>query len=152
MYQVKTDLQRTVIVCVDSYERGVLCGRLYTSGSPEGESFGSVMELLWKTEQYLNQRNFPEPFSKMRSFGNRRTEVDRSPPTLTSENGEIATFSVRVLFRQNADWQGAVEWLEGAQSESFRSVLELLFLIKSALEDAPSESPIKITRPILQAQ
>ena len=135
MYEVKTDLHRTVLVCVDSCERGVLSGRLYTAGFPQGENFGSVMELLWMTEGYLNQNNFPQPFSEMRTFGERQSPTEGQRPTVKTQSGALGTFSVRVLFRQNADWQGAVEWLEGGQSESFRSVLELLFLIKSALED-----------------
>ena len=41
---------------------------------------------------------------------------------------------MRILFRQNASWQGSVTWLEGGRDESFRSVLELLLLMHSALE------------------
>lgn len=47
--------------------------------------------------------------------------------------GRCATFAVRVLFRQNASWQGSVSWLEGSREESFRSALELAFLMDSAL-------------------
>ena len=49
------------------------------------------------------------------------------------KNGKVATFFIRVLFRQNASWQGSVFWHEGKQEERFRSVLELLLLINSAL-------------------
>jgi hypothetical protein len=41
---------------------------------------------------------------------------------------------VRVLFRQNASWQGSLTWLEEGKEESFRSVLELLLLMHSALD------------------
>jgi len=49
---------------------------------------------------------------------------------------------VKVLFRQNASWQGSIAWLEGKREESFRSVLELLLLIDSAVSatDQGSES------------
>ena len=47
-------------------------------------------------------------------------------------NGDVATFAVRVLFRQNASWQGSILWVEGDREESFRSVLELIFLLDSA--------------------
>ena len=57
-------------------------------------------------------------------------------PPLPSENephtGKIATFSVRVIFRQNASWQGSVTWLEEKTEENFRSVLELVLLMHSA--------------------
>ena len=41
--------------------------------------------------------------------------------------------SVRILFRQNASWQGSVLWREGGQEERFRSALELVLLMDSAL-------------------
>jgi hypothetical protein len=46
----------------------------------------------------------------------------------------LSTFAVRVMFRQNASWQGSVTWVEGKREEQFRSVLELLLLVKSALD------------------
>lgn len=47
---------------------------------------------------------------------------------------KLATFYVRILFRQNASWQGTVLWSEGSQEERFRSALELALLLDSALE------------------
>jgi hypothetical protein len=47
-------------------------------------------------------------------------------------SGKLATFSMRVMFRQNASWQGSVTWLEEKREESFRSTLELLMLMHSA--------------------
>jgi hypothetical protein len=49
--------------------------------------------------------------------------------------GKVATFATKVLFRQNASWQGSVSWVEGQREEAFRSVLELLFLIDSAISE-----------------
>lgn len=40
---------------------------------------------------------------------------------------------MRILFRQNASWQGSVLWREGGQEERFRSALELVLLMDSAL-------------------
>lgn len=58
-----------------------------------------------------------------------------SPPP--DENGgrqTLASFVLRVQFRHNACWQGNVAWLEGKQSLSFRSFLELISLLGSATE------------------
>jgi len=41
--------------------------------------------------------------------------------------------NARILFRQNASWQGSVVWVEGRQEERFRSALELVLLMDSAL-------------------
>jgi len=56
-----------------------------------------------------------------------------APPEETVREGKLATFAVRILFRQNASWQGSVTWLEGDRSQSFRSALELILLMDNAL-------------------
>ena len=50
----------------------------------------------------------------------------------------LATFKVKVLFRQNASWQGKIEWIEENMETSFRSVLEFVKLIDSALPQPQS--------------
>lgn len=59
---------------------------------------------------------------------------------LQKRKSEEGTFVVRVKYRENATWQGHVTWAEKNQTCSFRSVLELLKLIDSALdkEDEPA--------------
>ena len=49
--------------------------------------------------------------------------------------GEKATFIVQVLYRQNASWQGKVIWVEKKKTIPFRSVLELIKLMDSAVGD-----------------
>lgn len=53
-----------------------------------------------------------------------------------------STFLVRVLFRQNATWQGTVQWLDEKKSRSFRSMLEMVVLMEEALNESggPVES------------
>ena len=48
--------------------------------------------------------------------------------------GRLATLRTRVMFRQNAEWQGNVKWMEADLSENFSSVLELMLLIDSIFE------------------
>lgn len=45
------------------------------------------------------------------------------------------TFVIKVMNTQNATWQGTVTWTDGKRTESFRSALELIKLIDSALEE-----------------
>jgi len=44
---------------------------------------------------------------------------------------------VRIQFRQNASWQGTVQWLEGKKTLPFRSMLELVLLLREAMEKEP---------------
>lgn len=44
------------------------------------------------------------------------------------------TFFIRVHFRQNATWQGSIQWLERGGSRHFRSMLEMIMLMKEAVD------------------
>ena len=114
---------RTTVVCVDSYDDGVLTGRMYNPGLQNGERFHGLMQFLIKMEDLLDTLQFPQPFMDSRGFSPARGR---------------ATFALKVLFRQNASWQGSVTWLEGGREESFRSVLELVLLMDSALSSGAS--------------
>ena len=48
--------------------------------------------------------------------------------------GDKATFIVQVQFRQNATWQGTVQWVEKGVTQRFRSELELMKLMAEAAE------------------
>ena len=121
------------IVCVDSYENGVMSGRIYNPCVNGGLQFCGVIEFLKKVESIMEETKFPQSFSENRVFRPVQETDTIAPPQTESRNGNTATFALKVLFRQNASWQGSVSWLEGKQEESFRSVLELLMLLDSAL-------------------
>ena len=126
------DYRRTT-VCIDSYKNGVPAGRLYNHSLPDGKEFLGVTGFLLEMERALDEADFPKAFTKLRSF-TIPPETRPDLPASEQRKGAISTFTVRILFRQNASWQGSVTWLEGKQEQSFRSALELIFLINSALE------------------
>lgn len=125
---------RTTLICVDSYQGFVPAGRFYNPSCDSGVAFGSLSQLLVKMQDMLDGMQFPQSFTVTRAFadppGNARSNA---PPSETAQAGKLATFAVRVLFRQNASWQGSVSWLEGNRESPFRSVLELILLMDSAL-------------------
>lgn len=45
------------------------------------------------------------------------------------------TFILEINDNQNQSWQGKVEWVQGQKKESFRSVMELLRLIDSVVDN-----------------
>ncbi len=126
-------MYRTAIVSVDSYEEGVLTGRLYHPFNEGGCVFHSTIQLLFEMERVLNEMSFPQSFSAPRKFSNANAPPQLPPLYDGLVEGKRATFSVSVLFRQNASWQGSVRWIDGEREESFRSVLELIFLMDSVL-------------------
>ena len=123
---------RTTMVCVDVYEDGAISGRFYNPYINNGQEFGSLMEFLKALDRTLDTMNFPQSFTAARTFAPAPT-IQSEAADPGSRTGKIATFAVKILFRQNASWQGSVVWLEEEREESFRSALELIFLMDSAL-------------------
>ena len=62
----------------------------------------------------------------------RKPKLLSVPPAGKLKKGKEC-FLISIQYRQNASWQGALSWIEGGREENFRSVLELLLLIDSAL-------------------
>ena len=128
---------RTTLICIDSYDDKIPKGRLYNAYLENGVEFIGTIDFLQNMERLLEEIKIPQGFASRRAF---RTNEDwRQQFTEESvKRGKRATFSLRLLFRQNASWQGAIEWHEGKSEETFRSVLELLLLIDSALSSENS--------------
>lgn len=128
-----TGESRITALCIDSYDNGVPMGRYYNAASEEGQSFKSLTQFILKMEDSLDTMDLPKAFTVTRTF----MTVNRSshdPPEKSYRPGKEATFLIRVLFRQNTSWQGCLTWVDGGREQSFRSVLELILLIHSALE------------------
>ena len=123
-------------VCIDSYEDGVLVGRIYNSNLGEAGSFQSMVEFLSRTEQLLSIEDSPQAFNRVRTFRPTLSPLPDTNAIMMPRVGKLATMELHILFRQNASWQGSILWMEGKQEQHFRSVLELIFLIDSALGGA----------------
>lgn len=46
-----------------------------------------------------------------------------------------ADFLVKIMFRNNVNWQGEIHWLSTDKKRRFRSSLELLMLIQEAMDE-----------------
>jgi hypothetical protein len=53
--------------------------------------------------------------------------------------GTQGTFVIRILNQQNATWQGVVTRVDKKEERPFRSLLELIKLIDSALDEKDEE-------------
>ena len=124
---------RTTVVCVDIYGCNEVKDRLYNPYLPDGQCFQSLMDFLRKMEELLDEMQFPQPFTASRGFREPPAPLAERPMDTEIREGKCGTFAVRIMFRQNASWQGSVSWLEGGREESFRSALELLQIMDSAL-------------------
>ena len=130
---------RTMLVCIDDCTDGILSGRFYNPFLPDGRTFRSLGQFLAQIDWALDEMDFPRAAAQMRTFS-KDPPPEAKLPEAIEKTGRQATFAIRILFRQNASWQGAVKWLEGKQEQSFRSALELIFLMNSALNDQQAAS------------
>lgn len=134
-------------VCVDSYDNKNIKGCFVNNYYGEEFSYNSTIELLFNMEELMNKIGSPKKYEKDRSF-----VYDKKDSDIISNNndnepinrfvnsngfneynkkGKIATFYIKIRFRQNSSWQGSITWLEGGKTEDFRSVFELLKIINS---------------------
>lgn len=123
-------------VCIDKYENRNLEGRIYQYNSEFGEGicFGSTIELLKWMEFIMETTNYPY-FKACRVF-QQAAEMEKGQPLpAIPKKGTKATFVLKILFRQHTSWQGTVMWCEKNLEERFRSVLELLLLMDSAVKE-----------------
>ena len=125
---------RTTMVCIDSYRDQILDGRLSNPYHDGTVPFHGLMQFIVKMEDLLDDMNFPQPYTENRVFAPVEPKTAVVNALETAPEGAAATFAVKVLFRQNASWQGSVTWLDEGREESFRSALELFLLMDSALQ------------------
>lgn len=123
----------TFLVYVDSYQNGVPEGQYHHPCGGESGSFRSLTQLLLKIEQGMDVEGLPQSFQVVRTFFSMDVMAEDDCGTILPRTGRVATFSLHIMFRRNASWQGKLCWLEGGQSQSFRSVLELIALLDSAI-------------------
>jgi len=120
-------------------------GCFFSSIQTEAVPFTCVFDLVRKVDQCCSQMDTPQANMELRYFGNknpmhrRRRRGKKKPevvhnPAILSVRGRAATFVVTVLFRQNTSLQGIVQWCDGKAVLPFRSALELLHLMDSAIE------------------
>lgn len=127
---------RNIVLCVDSYTNKCISGNIYSPAQAKNIQFRSAIEMLLGIESLLTDS--PQPFTAKRTFFARAENIGSTASAATVQKGSMATFSLKILFRQNASWQGSIVWQEGKTEESFRSVLELILLIDSALASLPT--------------
>jgi len=126
---------KTTVVKVYSYDNKNLKGVLLNSYFPIEQKFESTMDMLLLMET-LFDNTLPQNSFENRSFGKTWSKQGSMSPdsVLCIESDKVmASFNIRVIFRQNASWQGVISRPDKGDDANFRSALEMLFLIDSAL-------------------
>jgi len=132
-------------ICLDTIRGDDIAGSLYCGICPQGVPFRGIAEVLLTIDEIMDKISFPQSTVDKRSFkkndqirnvvpplANIMTQGEMRRFDTTAQKGEKATFILKVKFRRNANWQGAVEWVEGEEECNFNSELELLDFIDKA--------------------
>lgn len=138
------DVMRSLIICIDSLDGGEWKGKICNPLFKEPLIFENLISFLKLMEQIFNTFDYPQTSMQLRSFQKDEEEGGKyiellplNKYSFKKNNKEVglATFLIKVMFRQNASWQGTICWLETGKKENFRSVLELIMLMDSTLLD-----------------
>jgi len=141
-------------ICVDLICDGYYTGRFYHYYSARPIQFHSQHELIVNIDTLCDQLDYPQAALRVRSFWPKRKravhrkEMRRqlSKEQLSVNRGNMATFLVHVKYRQNATWQGTVLWAEENKQAHFRSALELIKLMDSAVEEIlPDQESLSVS-------
>ncbi|MCR5322013.1 MAG: hypothetical protein K6E85_01835 [Lachnospiraceae bacterium] len=149
----------SVLICVDEYKEGEMCGRIYSMSETEPDKFTSAISLVKHITRIFDEGGGPQSTMRVRGFFKNKSENNAENPQAQQEkkpvdnkkiiaskinaHGKEATFRVRIMFRQNASWQGMVYWVEKNREENFRSALELLMLIDSSFAESQAAKGVK---------
>lgn len=125
-----------LVVAVSSYENRELHGVVHLPVDGRYVPVRSTCELLAAMETLYDSHAFPMATTISRSFKRRKSVRDRKLGNSMKEQFEQAgkaKFIVHVQFRQNATWQGTIQWVEKGLTQRFRSTFEMLKLMDEAL-------------------
>lgn len=122
-----------MILCFDRWENDMAIGSLWTFFQSTPIPFHGLDNLLFIMDAMMDEAEQPMPWmarrhikEQARPHSDRRTQIQNS---LSFRPGLLATVSVRVYTRQHATMQGTLR-VEGNREVSFRSGLELLYLLR----------------------
>lgn len=133
------EMKKTMIK-VYSYDNKCMQGTVFNSFFEKELVFENVMQMIIMIERISDTMLYPQRAMQLRQFHDCSVPEDKFSFDFTTTadfTGKfpIATFELEILFRQNASWQGNLIFAENNRTSAFRSVLELLTLMDSALKE-----------------
>lgn len=149
----------TLRICIDEIKTAEndIKGRICGIAVKKQETFSGSSELFLLVDRLLDEIGKPLSSRKSRSFreedGNQLIPYNYKPCIYhTSEEiqklgGRIMTRDVTFTSRLRSSWQGTVKWVDGQKELPFRSALELIKMMESALnlseEEQNKEEPME---------
>lgn len=140
-HKILTNTQSKVRICINAFNNYDISGEVLLALDRQVKQINSIYQLLIILDEYFDYHNIPQATHHRRRFSNtkKRSPLPERSNNVKEEynpdkNGNMATFVVHVMYRQNSSWQGKIEWIETNKKVNFRSSLELIMLMNEALE------------------
>lgn len=137
------DYAFTMLICFSSWEDQVAQGELWSYFSREPRKFRGLDQLLFAMEEAIDEAGRPAVWREPRQLSQQQAPPPAKPQgpcyepqALAGKRGAYYTASVRVYYRQHASIQGELTISDPPRKIRFRSALELLHLLWSALAGA----------------
>ncbi len=143
-----TMMSTKTFIYVASYDNHEITGSIYNAYYDKTLQFVNIHDMLSKLESLYDTLKFPQASMEFRKFKKspdaRKINIESGDMKMAEKEikntDNKATFAVHVQFRQNATWQGTINWVDMNKTQNFRSTLELIKLMDDALS---SESSVK---------
>lgn len=149
---------RTFFLNITKSVNGHFCGEICNLFYADAIPFNGLDEAILRMNKILDELGCPQSSTELRSFQHSWTKGSRKreKETLQESNQRYQQYwnksfmqlplshrpqlQIDILYRQNATWQGTIVLMQSLERKkaNFRSVLELLHLIRSAYLDIPS--------------
>lgn len=128
------EMKCTCIKVIDYKEKN-LKGILHNPFYESPMHFDNLSQCLFMMERVMDTLDFPQRGTESRAFchDEQKENWKREQTHEEDKMPALANFQIQVLFRQNSSWQGNLLWREKELEAPFRSVLELIGLMDSAL-------------------
>jgi len=129
-------MYNTFFLCLD----GKSHGRFYAPNQKGEATISDLCQFIIQADRYCDFLETPQSATVMRSFrqrgrGEKTQEMDIiQTPSPGNVRGKVATFVIKVMFRNHSSWQGSIYWVEKKHTINFRSVLELIHIIDDAVQ------------------
>lgn len=131
----------TCHISVDSYDSGRIMGTYQNIPSETIKNFDSPVDLACTLGKFIELEVLEDETLK---YGlNYDQLISSEACSSCRRGGQLATFSIKVMFREYSTWQGIIYWREGRAQQAFRSYKEMLYIIASAME--PAAESVKST-------
>lgn len=147
--RVVSSISTKVVISVDSVQNGELAGSIYSAFCNESMRFYNACQMIAILDDLFDQLSFPQSSVNYRKFSSKNCKTKQFKKTGDNmdskeiKKNSAARFVVHVQFRQNATWQGTIQWLDENKTQKFRSTMEMLKLMDEAVSSMQDDENTK---------